>query len=240
MSDISPDDLQRLADLADRLALVRRGLRQTARRPPAKVPGLLAQNIADLADYVTTTAALRAELAHRTGPSAANAGGDWGSQFAATRASSVLYRLTELMNDACALENQVRPRSTIRSHLYVPGLEQRVSEQFTRADNMLSHTITTIRQFRTGLGRARKRDLDREQQAAADPDGPAARILAAPAQYRREELIVVPSGFEREAAATAAAAARRGRRARIVPPTPAAEATRAAPAPAPAGASRRP
>ncbi|GAA2267163.1 hypothetical protein GCM10010430_60420 [Kitasatospora cystarginea] len=223
MTDIRAEDVQRLTDLANALAEIRRDLRHTARRPPAKVPDLLAQNITALADYVATASRMRAELSHRTGPAVANVGEDWGPTFAATRASPVLHKLTELLDNACDLANQVRPRGTTRSHFYSPGLDGRVAQQFAEADEMLTHTISTIRRFRTGLGQVRRRELDREQQALADPDGPAARMLAARAQYRRQPLVIVPHGFAQEAA-TAGAASRQAGASKVVSHTPAPDA----------------
>ncbi|MFC9331704.1 hypothetical protein [Kitasatospora sp. NPDC057015] len=220
MSDVKAEDVQRLADLADNLARIRRDLRHTARNPPAKIPDLLAQNITTLADYVAAASLLRAELSHRTGPRVANVGEDWGPTFAATRASPVLHRLTEMLDKACDLANQVRPRSTTRSHFYAPGLEERLALQFAEVDDMLTHTISTIRRFRTGLAQVRRRELTREQETLADPNGKSARMLAARAQYRDQPLVLVPSGFAEEAAATASAAARRTGKPHIVSPAP--------------------
>ncbi|GLW58187.1 hypothetical protein [Kitasatospora phosalacinea] len=222
MSDIAVEDVQRLADLADRLADVRRDVRHTARRPPAQMPDLLAQSIASLGTYIAVAAGLRVEMSHRRGPRVLNVGEDWGPSFAATRAAPVLYRLTELLGRACDLANQTRPRSTIRSHFYSPGLEQRVADEFKLIDEMLSHTITEIRRTRSGLAQVRKRELAREQEALADPDGKAARYLAERARLRAEPLVMVPSGYMAEAAETAAKAARRRGATRIVsspPPT---------------------
>ncbi|MFJ1707597.1 hypothetical protein [Kitasatospora sp. NPDC088346] len=225
MSDISADDVQRLADLAANLAQIRRDLRRTAKAPPARVPDLLARDIGALADYVAVACLLRAQLSHRTGPAVANVGEDWGPTFAATRASPVLHRLTEILDQACNLANQVRPRGETRSHFYSPGLADRVTQQFAEVDGMLSHTISTIRRFRTGLAQVRKRELAREQGALADPDGKAARFLAARAEYRKQPLVIVPSGFAEEAAATAEAASRRSGATRIVSQSPAAAKT---------------
>ncbi|KQV20931.1 MULTISPECIES: hypothetical protein [unclassified Kitasatospora] len=231
MTDIHEEDVQRLTDLANALAGIRRDLRHTAKRPAGKIPDLLAQNITALADYVATASRLRADLSQRPGPGVANVGVDWGPTFAATRSSPVLHKLTELLDLACDLANQVRPRTKTRSHFYAPGLDQRVARQFAEADDMLTHTISTIRQFRTGLGQVRKRELDREQQALADPDGLAARMLAARAKARSQPLVIVPWGFEQAAAATASAASRRSGTSRLVSRTPATD-------PAPAAGRR--
>ncbi|MFJ4676883.1 hypothetical protein [Kitasatospora sp. NPDC088783] len=220
MSDIAVEDVQRLADLADRLADIRRDVRHTARRPPAKVPDLLAQNIADLAAYIAIAAGLRAQMSHLPGPGILNSGQGWGPSFAATRASGVLERMAGLLDRACDLANQVRPRSTIRSHFYSPGLEQRVADEFTLIDDMLSHTITEIRSTRSGLARHRKHELAREQEALADPNGKAARYLAERARHRASPLIMVPNGHMAQAAETAAKAVRRRGAARIVSSPP--------------------
>ncbi|MFF2657371.1 hypothetical protein ACFVUH_08395 [Kitasatospora sp. NPDC058032] len=225
MSDIKAEDVQRLADLADNLARIRRDLRHTAKSPPAKIPDLLAQDIAALADYIVAASLLRAQLSHRTGPRAANLGEGWGLNFAATRASFLLNKLTDLLDKVCDLANQVRPRGETRSHFYSPGLGDRVATQFAEADNMLTHTLGVLRDARSGLARIRKRELAREQEALADPGGKAARMLAERARYRGEPLVMVPSGFAAEAAATASAAARRTGRTRLVStPAPAATA----------------
>ncbi|MFC9327908.1 hypothetical protein [Kitasatospora sp. NPDC057015] len=221
MSDISAEDIQRLADLANNLAEIRRDLRHTAKKPPAKIPDLLAQDITSLADYISAAARLGAELSHRTGPSAPGAGEMWGQFFAATRASPVLHKLTELLDDACDLANQTRPREQTRSHFFSPGLDQRVAGKFAAADASLAHTIGVLRKSRSGIAQIRKRELDRERDALADPNGKAARFLAARAQYRREPLVLVPTGFAEEAAATASAAARRSGTSRIVSSAPA-------------------
>ncbi|MGW2548388.1 hypothetical protein ACWC5I_47930, partial [Kitasatospora sp. NPDC001574] len=237
MSDIGAEDIQRLADLADNLARIRRDLRHTAKRPPARIPDLLAKDIAALADYVVAASLLRAQRSHRTGPRSANSGEEWGPNFAATRASFLLNKLTDLLDKACDLANQTRPRSEIRSHFYSPGLDVRVANQFAEADSMLTHTVGVLRDARSGLVRARRRDLDREQEALADPNGKAARLLAETARYRAEPLVMVPSGYAAEAAATARAALRRTGRTRIVStPAPAATADTVAP---PTTAARR-
>ncbi|GAA2092037.1 hypothetical protein GCM10009759_17300 [Kitasatospora saccharophila] len=222
MSDIAVEDVQRLADLADRLADVRRDVRHTARRPPAQMPDLLAQSIAGLGTYIAVAAGLRAEMSHRRGPRILNVGEDWGPSFAATRAASVLERLTQLLDRVCDLANQARPRSTIRGHFYSPGLEERVSQRFGEIDDMFSDAIAEIRRTRSGLDRVRKRELAREQEALADPDGKAARYLAEQARHLAQPLVMVPSGYMAEAAETAAKAARRRGATRIVsspPPT---------------------
>ncbi|MFF2955702.1 hypothetical protein ACFVVU_30690 [Kitasatospora sp. NPDC057965] len=234
MSDVYAEGIQRLADLADGLARIRRDLQRTANRPPAQIPDRLAQDITGLAGFIAAAARLGAELSHRPGPAVADLGEMWGPFFAATRASPVLHRLTELLDDACDLANQVRPRSQTRSHFYAPGLEQRVAGQFADADERLGHTIGVLRRTRAGIVRVRKRELDREREALADPNGKAARLLAARAQYRREPLVLVPQGFAEEAVATAAEAARRSGSSRILSQTPA-----TAPAAAPAAAVRR-
>ncbi|MFD7645121.1 hypothetical protein ACFV4P_31215 [Kitasatospora sp. NPDC059795] len=221
MTDIAVEDVQRLADLADRLAEIRRNVRHTARRPPAKVPDLLARNIADLTGYIATAAALRAELSHRPGPRVANSGESWGPAFAATRATDALQRMTVLLNRACDLSNQTRPRSTVGFHFYSPGLEQRVAAGFAEIDDMLSHTIRTIRDTRSGLARVRKRELEREQEALAEPSGKAARHLAE------------PHGPAAEVAVAAKAAGRRGATLIVSSPPaagPASSTTQAAPA----------
>ncbi|MFD7730485.1 hypothetical protein ACFV6F_08880 [Kitasatospora phosalacinea] len=221
MSDIAVEDVQRLADLADRLADIRRDVRRTARRPPAKRPALLAQHIADLGTYIAIAAGLRAELPQSPGPRVLNAGEDWGPKFAATRAADALQRMTDLLDNSCALANQTRTRGNIRSHFYSPGLAERVAQRFTDIDALLSHTITEIRRTRSGLAQVRRRELEREQEALADPDGKAARYLAEQARHLAQPLVMVPNGYMAEAAQSAAKAARRRGATRIVStPTP--------------------
>ncbi|MFF2041815.1 hypothetical protein ACFVVX_15410 [Kitasatospora sp. NPDC058170] len=159
----------------------------------------------------------------------ANVGEAWGPTFAATRASPVLHRLTELLDQACDLANQVRPGGETRSHFYAPGLDTHVAQQFAEVDGILAHTISTIRRFRTDLAQVRKRELAREQEALADPDGKAARFLATRAEYRKQPLVIVPSGFAEEAAATAEATSRRSGAIRIVSRSPAAATAPSAP-----------
>ncbi|MER7701624.1 hypothetical protein ABTX81_01815 [Kitasatospora sp. NPDC097605] len=226
MSDIREEDVQRLTDLADRLAVIRRGLRQTARRPPSAVPALLARDIGALADYIAAASRLRAELSHRTGPAPANYGEDWGPTFAATRTSPVLHQLTELLDDACDLASQSRPRSRYRSHFHSAGLDLRVSAQFAAADKEITQVIATIRRFRTGLGKARARDLEQEQRAGANPDGPAARAVAARAKARSQPTVLTPAPGQE---AASAAAARRTGASRVVSNTPAASPSPATP-----------
>ncbi|MFF2746467.1 hypothetical protein ACFVVA_13075 [Kitasatospora sp. NPDC058048] len=222
MTDIREEDVQRLTDLAERLAVIRRGLRQTARRPRAEWPDLLARDIGALADYITFASRLRAELSHRLGPAAANYGEDWGPAFAATRTSPVLHKLTELLDDACDLASQSRPRSTYRSHFQAAGLDLRVSAQFAAADTDLTQVIATIRRFRTGLGRVRARELEQQQQGVADPTEPAARAVAARAKARGQASVLKE---------TADTVARRAGASRVVsrPPSPAASPPPAAP-----------
>ncbi|MGW3228632.1 hypothetical protein [Kitasatospora sp. NPDC001095] len=203
MTSVREEDVQRLTDLADRLAVIRRNLRQTARRPSSAVPDLLVRDISALADYVASASRLRAELSHRTGPAPANYGEDWGPAFAATRTSPVLHKLTELLDDACDLANQSRPRSQYRSQFYSAGLDLRVSAQFAAADKALTQTISTIRRFRTGLGKVRMRELEQEQQAVANPTAPAARAVAARAKARGQASVLTPISGQ-EAASTAA------------------------------------
>ncbi|MGW3183268.1 hypothetical protein ACWDD9_28735 [Kitasatospora sp. NPDC001119] len=222
MTDIREEDVQRLADLADRLAVIRRGLRQTARRPRAEQPDLLARDIGALADYVVFASRLRAELSHRLGPAPANYGEDWGPAFAATRTSPVLHKLTELLDDACDLADQSRPRGQYRSRFQAAGLDLRVSAQFASADADLTQVIATIRRFRTGLGKVRARELEQQQQAVADPTGPTARAGAARGKARGQASVVKE---------TADTAERRAGASRVVsrPPSPAASPAPAAP-----------
>ncbi|MFJ9446742.1 hypothetical protein ACIRRH_33520 [Kitasatospora sp. NPDC101235] len=227
MTDIREEDVQRLTDLADQLATIRRSLRQTAKRSRSATPDLLARDIGALADYISAASRLRAELSHRTGPAPANYGEDWGPAFAATRTSPVLHKLTELLDDACDLANQSRPRSKYRSHFQSSGLNLRVSAQFVAADKELSQVIATIRRFRTGLGTVRKRELKQERQAVAEPAGPTARMVAARAKARGQASVLAPGPGQ----ASAAAAARRAGASQVVsrPPAPTARPAPAAP-----------
>ncbi|MFD0259055.1 hypothetical protein ACFVH7_12380 [Kitasatospora indigofera] len=211
MDRIREEDVVRLAVLARDLAAIRRDVRRTAHRPPAQVPGLLAENVAALSGYITDAARLGGELSAPARTSAPNLGEIWGQYFAASRGSRILLKITEMLEDASDLAHQVRPRGATRSHFYSPGLDQRQAARFKVVDDLFGETLRSLQKARNGLARVMKREIEQEQRTQAAPDASATRAVAARQATGRAPLVTSP--------AAADSAARHGHGGRVVSPS---------------------
>ncbi|MEY9949568.1 hypothetical protein [Kitasatospora sp. GAS1066B] len=100
MSDVRPEDVERLAVLVRDLAEVRRAARQSAAQEPSQVPKLLGENIDAFAAYIAGAARLGAELSEGPRRGVPSPGEMWGQEFTATRDAAILLRLTELLSGA--------------------------------------------------------------------------------------------------------------------------------------------
>ncbi|MDH6111336.1 hypothetical protein P3T36_003358 [Kitasatospora sp. MAP12-15] len=179
MSDVRPEDVERLTVLVRDLAEVRRAVRQTAAQEPSQVPQLLGENINALTGYIAGAARLGAELSERPRRGVPNPGEMWGQEFAATRGAAILVRLTELLPGAYDLQNQVRPRGTMRTHFVNPLLAGQQRARFSEVDEAFGSVLGVLRRTRSGLRRVMQREQQRAREAEAAPAASSARAAAA-------------------------------------------------------------
>ncbi|MET8623716.1 hypothetical protein ABZW30_08165 [Kitasatospora sp. NPDC004669] len=202
MTDVRPEDVERLAVLVRDLADIRRSVRVTAASPPGRVPELLAHNINDLSTYIADAARLGAELSAEHRHSAANYGEMWGQEFAATRGAAIQVRLTEQLGGAYDLQNQLRPRTAMRPRFVNSQLAAQQQERFAEIDAAFGSVLGVLRKTRSGL----RAVMLREQQRARDAEAPAASSARAAAARLSPHPPIVVSAQPTTATSTASPA----------------------------------